>query len=585
MKTKLKKFFSTEISIPNVFVPTLVLAAYCGIFGLLIDRHQLIGVNQKFVFKLLESLLIVLLCEALIIIPIHILEKKKKGKELSFKQNTCPITFTDLIFILFPLTPIVQYIINNDILSFYEGFLVLAFFVLFSGLLILAIPRLLISVGNPQVLLALGTAFVSTIVIMPILSQEFNWFMRGDFNIQVLIFLGIFFLILILSRKRFKKLLYLFILINFLVSNAAQLWPQKADAKMGEQISSFENNNLFSAVDGRTPKFDKDVFLLIYESYPPNETLLAYGFDNQIQEDFLRSNGFKYYPNIYSIGSPTIGSLSRLFNDSPDFYGDQRRGVAGDGVVQNLFKNLGYRTNGIVTSTWIFRGYGSKYDFSYPEIKENNMDSDDLLISATLMGEFRSDLIFVASSEADFVQEKRAILENKIQDKGFYYFHSGYPGHSQDSGKCRSNEVDIYFHNLEIANIEMQEDINLLVENHPDAIIIIAGDHGPYLTKSCSGTSKDYDISEISRLDIQDRFATFLAIRWPTDDYEKFDDITVLQDIFPTVFAYLFDDTSILESKINPEISDTQRISGATVKDGIIYGGIDDGEPLFLINE
>jgi hypothetical protein len=131
----------------------------------------------------------------------------------------------------------------------------------------------------------------------------------------------------------------------------------------------------------------------------------------------------------------------------------------------------------------------------------------------------------------------------------------------------------------------MQEDINLLVENHPDAIIIIAGDHGPYLTKSCSGTSKDYDISEISRLDIQDRFATFLAIRWPTDDYEKFDDITVLQDIFPTVFAYLFDDTSILESKINPEISDTQRISGATVKDGIIYGGIDDGEPLFLINE
>jgi hypothetical protein len=128
----------------------------------------------------------------------------------------------------------------------------------------------------------------------------------------------------------------------------------------------------------------------------------------------------------------------------------------------------------------------------------------------------------------------------------------------------------------------MQQDIQTIVENDPEAIVIVAGDHGPHLTKNCAETSGVYDISEISRLDIQDRYGTFLAIRWPTKDFAKYDDITVLQDLFPAVFAYLYKDTNILESKIDPVIPIPNSISGASVRNGIIYGGINDGEALFL---
>ena len=227
--------------------------------------------------------------------------------------------------------------------------------------------------------------------------------MEGNFFIQILFLLGVFVIIFILNVGRFKKLLYGFILVNFFVTAGLQLFSQNTETETRAPVLKLEDNALFSAVNGKVPENKPDVFFLIYESYVPNETLLAHEFDNQDQENFLLESGFKIYPDIYSVGAFTIESLSRLFNTSPDLYSDRRLGIAGNGVVQNLFKNMGYKTHGYVASTWIFRGYGSKYDLSYPNTKENNMDSDELLISAILVGEFRSDLFFEATTYNDFI--------------------------------------------------------------------------------------------------------------------------------------------------------------------------------------
>jgi hypothetical protein len=129
----------------------------------------------------------------------------------------------------------------------------------------------------------------------------------------------------------------------------------------------------------------------------------------------------------------------------------------------------------------------------------------------------------------------------------------------------------------------MRQDIELVLKNDPNAIVIVAGDHGPHLTKNCSVTGTQYDISEISRLDIQDRFGTFLAIRWPSSDFEEYDDVTIMQDLFQAIFAYLYQDTTLLEAKVEPVITDTDWISGVTVIHGVIEGGMDDGEALFIV--
>ncbi len=98
----------------------------------------------------------------------------------------------------------------------------------------------------------------------------------------------------------------------------------------------------------------------------------------------------------------------------------------------------------------------------------------------------------------------------------------------------------------------MRQDLALVIENDPGAILIVAGDHGPHLTKNCISDLGDvYDISEITRFDIQDRYGTFLAIKWPSSDFEEYDDITILQDLFPAIFAYIFEDQGLLESRLS----------------------------------
>jgi hypothetical protein len=146
---------------------------------------------------------------------------------------------------------------------------------------------------------------------------------------------------------------------------------------------------------------------------------------------------------------------------------------------------------------------------------------------------------------------------------------------------CGSSEVEEYRTDVMTANHEMRQDIQAIFEGDPNSIIVVAGDHGPRLTKTCEATVPAYDISEISRLDIQDRFGTFLAIRWPSPDFEAYDEITVLQDLFPAVFAYLFEDTTLLQARPDPVTVEWYMISGAKVVDGVIVGGVDDGKPLF----
>src|SRR5690606_14420676 len=106
------------------------------------------------------------------------------------------------------------------------------------------------------------------------------------------------------------------------------------------------------------------------------------------------------------------------------------------------------------------------------------------LINGILMGEFRFDLGFAQASRADFVDTKQRIFEGDSTDPRFIYMHSGLPGHSQFSGACRADETEQYAERLELANNEMREDIQRITEHDPAGIIIVAGDHGPYLTKN-----------------------------------------------------------------------------------------------------
>ena len=127
----------------------------------------------------------------------------------------------------------------------------------------------------------------------------------------------------------------------------------------------------------------------------------------------------------------------------------------------------------------------------------------------------------------------------------------------------------------------MKGDVEAILKKDTNAIIIVNGDHGPYLTKNCTDLIK-YQSSKVSRLDLQDRFGSFLAIRLPNGDVITEDKVTVLQDLFPEIFNYLSNSTKFNQLKIQPVTLDRHNSAGVYIDNGIIHGGINDGEPLYI---
>ncbi|HET9906577.1 MAG TPA: hypothetical protein VFQ23_08045 [Anaerolineales bacterium] len=581
MITQLKKKIDANFYFSNILVPVIVLVCYSGSFAYFSSRFLLKGVSYFFASSLAIYGLFLLVAVALIFL---VMLKIRTGGKLAFKPSLEKINREDFLLLLLPLTPVVQYVLHNqDLLSVVDSVYVLIFFLFFSSFYIFAIPAVLSSVISTRTLMVLGLAFVFTITSMASISDYFAWFEMGSLTIQVTVFGFVFVISWFLYKSNQRRVLYSFIVVNFIASGVAPLLSQ--DARVDYSPVPREENVLLSIVAERMPAMTPNIYLLIYDSYVPNETMLAYGIDNGAQESYLSQQGFELYPHTYSINASSVETMSRVLNASTEYYGDLRRAVSGDGITHTILKEAGYKTYGLFSSDYMFLGYGESYDYSSPE---RSIPPYIQLLKAILIGEFRFNIETIGFNKvprAEFLDTKQSIFADRPRNQFFVYMHTDLPSHSQNSGACLFNEVDLFEERLRRANLEMKQDINLIIENDPGAIVIVAGDHGPYLTKNCHVTTGVYDISEISRLDIQDRYGTFLAIRWPTDDFVLYDDITVLQDLFPAVFAYLYEDTSILKSKIEPIIVIPNEVSGASVNGGVIIGGMDDGESLYLSDE
>ncbi len=500
-----------------------------------------------------------------------------KGTRLTFGRSTQRPPWGDLFLVLLPLAPVAQYIVNNqDILSPYGSLYVLAVFAVFSVVFIFVIPALLGIVCSTETMTILGLAFTFTITNMAFLSAQFRWFERGNLFIQMGVFGGVFLVGLLIRRFIGRRFLYVVVTGFFLANSVNQALTHEPEVTV--PIRTEYDSPLVGLVGSRQPLTTPNIYLLIYDAYVGNETLRHYGIDNSAQELYLQGQGFQIYPGTYSVAAATVSSMSRTLNVSLSNLDNPRKAVSGDGVVPNLLKNFGYSTGGIFFGDYFFQGVESSYDFSFPGLKATHK----LLVKAILMGEFRFDVEIDNPPHGKFLKYKSKVFDKIPETPRFIYMHDEMPGHSQNSGNCRPDETALFAERLAQANIEMKQDLELINRRNPDAIIVVAGDHGPYLTKNCNETGDHYDVSEISRDDIQDRLGTFLAIKWPAGSGSVYDDISILQDVFPAIFATLFQDKELLESRINPVSISRNALSGAYVENGIIHGGVNDGEPLFL---
>ena len=554
----------------HILIPLAILCLYLAAFSLLLPA----GVNKVFVTRSMQVLLPI---TALLWVSFLVATGLAKVKAARVETPEDRLAAGDATLLLLPLVPVVQYLLlNSDILSFTDAVVVLGIFALFSALLVLVVPLLLQKTGSARPVMYMALAFTFLITNMAAAAKDHNWHDWVSLQILLPLFAAIALGSWLLFRLGLRTVLHVVILAFFVTNGLVVLRTRLASASSPGAPPA--PSRLVALVESRQPQSMPGIYLLIYDSYVPSETMAGYGIDNVPQEQYLEQSGFTLYPNTYSIDAGSLKTMSRVLNASPSYLIDRdgRTAVAGGGTILQLLKEYGYETYGVFPSDFNFRGTVPTYDTYFP----GPSSSAGLLIGAILEGEFRFDIGFDRVSREVFLQEKERLFSTPSDHPKFVYSHSVLPGHSQVP-TCGTVELTAFRDDVAEANREMRLDIQTILDHDPDAIIVVAGDHGPRLTKNCDRTEGVYDLSEISRLDIQDRFGTFLAIHWPSQDFEAYDQITVLQDLFPAIFAYMFKDPALLQARFNPATVSDGMISGARVIDGIIVGGADDGEPLF----
>lgn len=483
----------------------------------------------------------------------------------------------DGILILLPLTPVAQYILNNqNILSPAGTMFLVAVFAAFSVLFVIALPMTIGRVGPARPLVFLGLAFTFTVTNMAALSAHRHWFEEGHFGWQLAVFGVVFLAGWLLYEQGGPRFTYFVVVLYFALNTTSQFID--TDRKEEVSVQAATTSELIEQVGSRAPLTTPDIYLLVYDAYVVNETMLGYGIDNSAQERYLAEQGFTLYPHTYSVAAFSAGTMSRVLNASMEYFGDMRSAVSGKGIVTNHLRRLGYETHGVFPNDYFFQTEGAHYEFSYPDPKAPHL----MLMKAVFMGEFRFDVEFDSPSREEFEKRKAKTLGKSGARARFVYMHDDLPGHSQNSGRCRPNETELFAERLEQANEAMRNDLALIRSHDPEAIIVVAGDHGPYLTKNCYVTGRSYKLAQINRLDLQDRYGSFLAIRWPAGQPPEYDDIVVLQDLFPVILAYLYNDPELADTRIETTTTRPRSVSGATVRAGVIHGGVHDGEPLFL---
>lgn len=298
--------------------------------------------------------------------------------------------------------------------------------------------------------------------------------------------------------------------------------------------------------------------------------------------NYLLDEGFAIYDGTYSIGYTSLVSMAHVLQTTTMVDGtvNERHKVAGNNTSMYFLDKSKYESRIVLQSDYMFQGNVSRYSDTFPK-PEQSISPSRIIINAILEGEFRNDASFSDVEYDEFLDKKNETLAYESKDPIFYYTHDDRPGHTSFYRDFDGGEKDRFFANLGPANLEMKRNIDAIKSHDPNAIIVLMGDHGPYITNG-GVNMNDYQEKDLDQLDMQDRFGTFLAIHWPEKDSATKYDINLIQDVMPAIFSYIYDDEELFDKlRVENKTIETDWFGETSISNGIIQGGPSDGMHLF----
>ena len=474
------------------------------------------------------------------------------------------------------LVPLVHYLAHNRTLfSFTTAVEYLGFFLLCAIALFLVVQCLERALDAPPISAPLAAGLALLYYSMPMVSSALKRPIESlfwvHFGMAATIPLGLATMYR-MNRDSLRKAMALFAVCSVCASvvRGATMTPGERTPSLGYDDS--DRKGLAALLSGRAAR-TPDVYLLVYDALAPSEMMARYGIDDGPDTAYLTGNGFKVYDRSYSLFLSSKRSLGSVL----DMRADPRTAIAGPTTAARFFRRHGYRTHLVLSSYMLEGADPAAVDFMFP----SGLSRWDLgaMYRGIGGGQFKPELVFHDSPRPEWIATKRSVLAASSGPPRMMYAHSMLPGHSELTGSCLPDEAARYAARLLVAREEMRGDIEAALSSHRDAIIIVAGDHGPYLTGDCTYMN-GHPATSLTAEHLADRYAARLAIRWPATVAGKADQIHVLQDVMFAVSAYVLDDDRIWRHRPPAVTFGHGGIPDGAVREGRVMIGPDRGSPL-----
>lgn len=265
-----------------------------------------------------------------------------------------------------------------------------------------------------------------------------------------------------------------------------------------------------------------------------------YNFDNSEFETFLTATNFKMYQNFRSNYFSTLSSNSSMFAMNHHYYSNvkgqvhelykARKIIVGDNPVVSIFKKNEYKTFLLLQKSY-FLVNRSKILYDYC-----NIDYNEVPFMARGFGVTK-----------DVNEDLVTVIKTNKSTNNFHFIQHFSPGHIstyKNKSQGKEEERAIYIDKLKEANTWLKEIIQLIVENDPDAIVVMIADHGGFV-------GLDYTMQTKTKLTdselINSVFTSALAIRWPDNSSPHYDDhLKTSVNLFRVLFSYLSENEAYL---------------------------------------
>lgn len=305
-----------------------------------------------------------------------------------------------------------------------------------------------------------------------------------------------------------------------------------------------------------------NIYFILSDGYSSFAYMDENGIDVSGFKSYLSGNGFRLYEEVFSNYHSTSNAMTAMLNMDHHYYALSRKFseisrsgrviVGGKNNLVNLLKRNAYQTQYIHHGTYLLL-HGCSVDHCYPRVPFAGAKTilRQILPSST-RGE--PDLGTRPLEEVQKEIVRLVDMDTVPKSPRFQYIHIYRPSHTpnKQEGICdQVEQVKRYAKRTAEVNNYLRPLIGNIISRDPTAVIVITGDHGPFISEKC-GRNVDLD----TLTDYRDRVGVLMAIRWPESYDGRYDDrIKTTVNMFRYVLASLTeDDTAILNTLVPDDV-------------------------------